>query len=90
MASQTLPPGQYPAQVVFMATDELAGTIDAEARNRRVSKSQVTRDWCEAGREAAEVAAYWGVSVADVLNAARVRFDDLYGAEKATTRRVES
>lgn len=89
MASQTLPPGQYPAQIVFMATDELAGTIGAEARNRRASKSQVAREWIEAGREAAEVAAEWGVEVDDVLNAARVRLDELAGADKATTR-VES
>lgn len=89
MASQTLPPGQYPAQVVFMATDELADGIAREAQRSRVSKSQVARDWCEAGREAAEVAAEWGVSVDDVLNAARVRLDELSGADKATTR-VES
>ena len=90
MASQTLPPGQYPAQVVFMATGELADALAADARARRVSKSQVTREWCEAGREAAELAAEWGVSVADVLDAARVRLDELAGADKATTRRVES
>lgn len=73
-----------------MATSELADAIGADARARRVSKSQVARDWIEAGREAAEVAAEWGVSVDDVLNAARVRLDELAGADKATTRSVES
>lgn len=90
MASQTLPPGQYPAQVVFMATDELADSIGREARRSRVSKSQVAREWIEAGREAADVAVEWGVEVRDVLDAARVRLDELAGADKATTRRVES
>lgn len=89
MASQTLPPGQYPAQVVFMATSELADSIGREAQRSRVSKSQVAREWIEAGREAADVAVEWGVSVADVLDAARVRLDELAGADKATTRQVD-
>lgn len=90
MASQTLPPGQYPAQVVFMATDELADGITREAQRSRVSKSQVAREWIEAGRLLSHLAVEWGVSVADVLDAARVRLDELAGADKATTRSVES
>lgn len=89
MASSTAAPAQYPAQIVFMSTDEQADALTREAERRRVSKATVAREWYDAGREAAEVAAEWGVSVDEVLNAARVRLDDLYGLEKATTRAVE-
>lgn len=89
MASQTAAPGQYPAQIVFVATAEQADALSAEALRRRVSKATVARGWFDAGRQASTIATEYGLDLDDVLNAARVYADSFAQPEKATTRTVE-
>ena len=58
MASPTGQTGQgvYPRQIVIMVTNETAERLDAEAKRHRLSKSEVTRTYIEAGIEVADQA----------------------------------
>ena len=58
MASPTGQTGQgvYPRQIVIMVTHEIADRLDAEAKRHRLSKSEVTRTYIEAGIDVADQA----------------------------------
>ena len=86
MASQTAAPSQYPAQIVFVATDDQATALTAEAQRRRVSKAHVAREWHDLGRALSTAARDAGVEAGDLLDRAVVLADTIGGADKATTR----
>jgi predicted DNA-binding protein len=58
MASPTGQTGKgiYPRQIVIMVTEEIADRLEAEAKRHRLSKSEVTRTYIEAGVELADQA----------------------------------
>lgn len=44
-------PTEYPAQIVFMASDGLAAAVAAQAEAEGVSKAVIARRWMTAGAE---------------------------------------
>lgn len=72
MPSPTAAPGRYPRQAITMLDDDLADRLERDALNEQKSKSAILRERIAAGAELHDVALEYGVSVPDLVTAARL------------------
>lgn len=72
MASSTLPPAVFTAQLVVMLTPEQADGIARDALVTQRSKSQTAREYLATGAELQSIATEHGVALGDLVNAARL------------------
>lgn len=76
----------FPAQLVIMVGDDTVEAIEAYALHGEVSKSAAARASLEPGLELTRIVKQYGVTHADLVNAARLWAVRETSAEHETTR----